>query len=227
MCGYTVLYDKKELWDYKLTTCDQYSRFSPELFHHIKSLGILRRAHRGRCAADYRPRRIPVVSSRGGVISYGPAGRLNASLLRTVALSTGGEPRCATLGLANAQSVRNKADLLTDHVLEHNLDLVALSETWLSADDNDKKTSSDLTPAVYDFVHIPRPERKRNEAGKQRECKELGGGVGLLFRFSFKVTILHKRAVKTFEHMDVIVRSTGGILRLVIVCRPPHQKRSF
>ena len=136
MCGYTVVYDRKELWDYKPTTRDhQYSRLSPELFHHTKTLGILRRAHRGRCA-DYRSRRISVVSSRGGIVSYRPAGRLNASLLRTVALSTGGEPRCATLGLANAHSVRNKADLLTDHVLEHNLDLVALSETWLSADAN-------------------------------------------------------------------------------------------
>ena len=86
--------------------------------------------------------------------------------------------RCATLGLANAHSVRNKADLLTDHVLEHNLDLVALFETWLSADANDKKTISDLTPAGYAFVHIPRLKCKCNEASKQRKCKERGFGVG-------------------------------------------------
>ena len=226
MCGYTVVYDTKKLWDYKPTTRDQYSRLSPELFHHIKTLGILRRAHQGRCAADYRPRHIPVVSSRGGIVSYSPAGQLNASLLPTVALSTGSKPRCATLGLANAHSVRNKTDLLIYHVLEHNLDLVALSETWLSADNNDKKTISDLTPAGYDFAHISRPERKCNQASKQKARKERGGGVGLLFRSSFKVTILPKRAFKTFEHMDVIARSSGGSLRLAIVYRPPPSKKN-
>ena len=172
------------------------------------------------------PRRIPVVLSRGGIVSYGPASRLNASLLQTVARSTGSELRCATLGLANAHLVRNKADLLTDHVLEHNVDLVALSETWLSADANDKKTISDLTAAGYDFAHIPRPERKGSEAGKQRERKERGGGVRLLFRSSLKVTILPKRAVKTFEHMDVIVRSSGGSPRLVTIYRPPPSNKN-
>ena len=98
---------------------------------------------------------------------------MNASLLRTVALSTGGEPRCATLGLANAHS-----------------------ETCLSVDDNDKKTISDLTPSGYDFVHIPRLERKRNEASKTRECKERGDGVGLLFKSSFKARSLQNQGVQ-------------------------------
>ena len=132
MCGYIVVYERKELWDYMPTTRDQYSRLSSEPFHHIKSLGTPRTAYRGRCAADYRPRRIPVVSSREASSHIGQHVVWTIPFYGTVALSTGGEP--------SAHLVRNKANLLINHVLEHILGLVALSETWLSADANDKKT---------------------------------------------------------------------------------------
>ena len=36
------------------------------------------------------------------------------------------------LGLMNARSVANKLDYVFDHIINNNLDIVALTETWLS-----------------------------------------------------------------------------------------------
>ena len=35
------------------------------------------------------------------------------------------------LGVINCRSIRSKTELVTDHIISHNLDLVALTETWL------------------------------------------------------------------------------------------------
>ena len=36
------------------------------------------------------------------------------------------------LGVMNARSVANKLDYVFDHIIDNNLDIVALTETWLS-----------------------------------------------------------------------------------------------
>ena len=49
------------------------------------------------------------------------------------------------LGIVNARSVCNKTDVFTDHLTEVNMDLVAITETWLSTGDKDNKTIKDDT----------------------------------------------------------------------------------
>ena len=73
----------------------------------------------------------------------------------------------AKLALINAQSVRNKADMTVDYVVEHDFDIVCFTETWLSG--NDAASIAAITPDGYDFRHLPRPNRR-------------GGGVGILFK---------------------------------------------
>ena len=41
----------------------------------------------------------------------------------------------SSIGLVNARSVRNKADFIKEYFVEHNYAIVALSETWLTRDD--------------------------------------------------------------------------------------------
>ena len=62
---------------------------------------------------------------------------------------------CANLALLNARSVRNKTDFITD---EHDLDIVALTETWPTNDQNDTANISKLSPDGYNFVHFPRSD---------------------------------------------------------------------
>ena len=82
---------------------------------------------------------------------------INASALRNArpnATST------VTLGLVNACSIRNKTDVFTDQVIDANIDLMAITETWLSPGDKDTKTVKELTPVGYKFVHAPRKNRR-------------------------------------------------------------------
>ena len=43
------------------------------------------------------------------------------------------------LGVINCQSISGKLDFVFDHIKEYKLDIVALTETWLSSDDSKNK----------------------------------------------------------------------------------------
>ena len=72
----------------------------------------------------------------------------------------------------NAQSVRNKRLLIKDFIVENNVDIFALSETWLHPDDRDDQVIGDLIPDVHSFHHVPRQLSK-------------GGGVGIPVEMDF------------------------------------------
>ena len=75
------------------------------------------------------------------------------------------------------------------------MDLIAITETWLNIAEKDNKVIKDLTPADYKFVHLPRKSRR-------------GGGVGLVYRSSFKVVVNRRDDMKSFEFMDVHISSS-------------------
>ena len=43
------------------------------------------------------------------------------------------------LGVMNCQSISGKLDFVFDHIKEYQLDIVALTETWLSSEDSKNK----------------------------------------------------------------------------------------
>ena len=68
--------------------------------------------------------------------------------------------------LINTRSVRNKADFIKDYIVEHHVDIEALTETWLSRDDKAEInvlrhfTSSSLTRfLIYVMPSICAPSR--------------------------------------------------------------------
>ena len=64
----------------------------------------------------------------------------------------------------NCHPSRNKADLITDHIISHDLDLLALTETWLkpaeTTGDRDARIIGDLTSPGLSFQRVPRPGKK-------------------------------------------------------------------
>ena len=76
------------------------------------------------------------------------------------------------LGIVNARSVCNKTDVFTDHLTEVNMDIVAITDTWLNTRDKDVKAIKGLTPAEYKRVHVPRKKRRF-------------GGIGLVYRCDY------------------------------------------
>ena len=80
------------------------------------------------------------------------------------------------LGTVNARSMRDKAPALSDLVASKSIDLLGITETWLTT----KETSADLadmTPEGFSFFHKPRTRRR-------------GRGVGLFVSSAHKFTAI-------------------------------------
>ena len=73
----------------------------------------------------------------------------------------------------NSNSVKNKALLLSDFLIDLDIDIFAITETWLSGN-GDLDVISDLTPSGYKCLQIPRQNT-------------LGGGVALILKENFHV----------------------------------------
>ena len=69
-------------------------------------------------------------------------------------------------GTVNAMSLNNKSLSILETVLDHKLDILLITETWI----NDEKADmlGDLNSNGYTFKNFPREDHK-------------GGGIGLLF----------------------------------------------
>ena len=86
----------------------------------------------------------------------------------------GGQKSTTTIGLVNAQSVRNKTDILHDYILEQKIDLCCFDETWLR--ENDELLIKHLTSKGFAILHHDRK-------GK------IGGSVAVLFKTAFKAKL--------------------------------------
>ena len=110
------------------------------------------------------------------------------------------------LEVINARSVVNKALEISDHILENKIDILALTETWLSA--NDPVPPTELTPPGYSIVSSPRPHGR-------------GGGVAVLHKNSLKVAkreetnTVYELLLCTFKPINNVT------LTLAVLYRPP------
>ena len=99
-------------------------------------------------------------------------------------------------------------DDITSHVIDNNLDIVVLTETWLRA--SDTITPREITPSGFSLVQICRHGRR-------------GGGVAVLYRshLSFKKSSLP--AFNTFECLEVSFSECGSTTTctFLVIYRPP------
>jgi len=76
--------------------------------------------------------------------------------------------------ILNCRSVANKRLSIADFIITRDVDIMALTETWLSHD-NDKQILHDLLPLGYSILQVSRSSGRR------------GGGTALLFKSNLKV----------------------------------------
>lgn len=108
-------------------------------------------------------------------------------------------------GLANVRSLCNKGASVVEHIDSLRLDMLTITESWLTAGTGDAVIRAACPPG-YTAMHRPRPST--------------GGGVALIF----KNTIDVQRLVNdTFESLNLLVatRRTSKTFQLLIVYRPP------
>ena len=112
------------------------------------------------------------------------------------------------IALLNVRSIRNKGEFIADYVFEHDIDILCLTETWLTPHDDSLVAS--LTPDGFTFQHLPRQGRR-------------GGGVGIMLKSSFRVDMVKPWRAGSFECLELVFRgpSVPSTLRLFVIYRPP------
>ena len=206
-----TIYTRSELFN--LRRVSDTSLSAPMLFE-LKNSGILR--YRG-CRAGRR--KIPTIISSDDIhIASTSLASLHTGVVRSnylISIPLRALPafvyRCqlCNFALVNARFIRNKTLMLNDFIVEHDVDIFAITETWLYDSDFDDFFCSHIGPAVYNFFHNPRTTSH-------------GGGVAVLTKKPFKVVIQQLANFKSFEAYEAVLKSSGNYnLRLVNVYRPP------
>ena len=102
-----------------------------------------------------------------------------------------------------------KTLLLRDYIVEHDIDLFAITETSLTDDSLDEFYCRDICPEGYNIEQLP-----RNYAD--------GGGVALVYRRCFKVKRDVQMIHRSFEFINIHITSVyNHNLRLVVIYRAP------
>ena len=107
----------------------------------------------------------------------------------------------------NIQSVTSKTLEIRELIAEKSLDILALTETWLSKNDSSK--IAELVPDTHIFYHVPREGQ--------------GGGVGLCLstkRFTH-VKMIKSLNYTSFEYMHINFNLTNKLYKIIVLYRPP------
>ena len=94
----------------------------------------------------------------------------------------------------NVGSAKNKGNSIYNYLVESNVDLMPMTETWLYMDAEENAVHvNELLPNGYKLLHSPRSDGR------------VGGGVAVIFRDSLKVVRIKKNRTCTkseqFEHL--------------------------
>jgi len=110
-----------------------------------------------------------------------------------------------TVHLWNATSIRNKTLTLQDHILTYDVDIMLVTETWLS--ENDGVIVGECTPPGYEFFNY------------LRGSVNYGGGIGIIAKKSLHLCPSSSNSdTVTFEHCVVTLKN---LIQIVCIYRPP------
>ena len=119
----------------------------------------------------------------------------------------------STVCSINVRSINNKSLSIHDYIIDHDLDILFLCETWLGTDYDDQSISQMLPPS-YKIYHHARTSQR-------------GGGVAVVFKESFDVVELECNS--THETLEYITCRALINKRQFILCsvyRPPSSSDS-
>lgn len=139
---------------------------------------------------------------------------------------TAGRRGDIVFGSFNIHSAVNRAALLHTIIADHNIDLLALQETWFDVTDPNA-VQADVAPAGYGVLHVHRPSvNKKNRRVRDIGCRvHRGGGLAIVYRQELNVYTQRLQLTtkpSTFEYQLVAVgtnRSAGIII--INIYRPP------
>ena len=113
----------------------------------------------------------------------------------------------------NSHSIRNKTAILCDYVLDKDIDVTFLTETWLYPDDH--AVIGECTPAGYSFINFP------------HGGSDFHGGIGVIYKTQLNFMIIESPVISTtFEH-GLVTDQARSVLFVVVYRPPPSQINKF
>ena len=116
----------------------------------------------------------------------------------------------ASLNIRSASSITdelNKPIILQEFISDHSLEILSLTETWLSTDTPPSILHS-LTPDNFSLIHNPRIGRT-------------GGGTAVIYRSFLKATVVPLPDCTSFEALCVNFSFSSHAFTLLTIYRPP------
>ena len=174
-------------------------RISPNLFCKLKDVDLLKNRF-------IRPRGKRAGAKKGVKCVKLQRGINIDNLIHIVPDKSKSREKCINIGCINTQSLRNKTDLFKECVLEDNLDICMVTETWFREDDSVKRINS--KPMGYNLYDTIRQNK-------------VGGGTALLVRNNIKVDILRTGETTKFEFSEYKIKVCTVFFHILITYRPP------
>ena len=115
----------------------------------------------------------------------------------------------------NVRSVKNKAISVSDLVISRDIDILALTETWVAWQRHRRSRDKYISSMWIRLHSVSRPHGIR------------GGGVAVLYKSGLAVKPIPMRDnYSNFEHSDYYVTIRAVTFRLCVVYHPPPSKRN-
>ena len=107
----------------------------------------------------------------------------------------------------NVRSIQNKSAQFVDYVTSCKADLFALTETWLSK--NDDAHRAEITPTGFKLIDLSRTRSSR-------------GWSGTFIQKNLNVQNIASKEHRSFGYLEFIVSSGTFKVRVVVLYRPPY-----
>ena len=112
------------------------------------------------------------------------------------------------IGLINARSLCNKASTISDHVIEYDLDVLIITETWMTKN-NAGRVKAEVVPLGYNTLNVMRDNKR-------------GGGLTVLYKSNFSAKAAKNNPPPvSFEILETSLSLGNSCLRLIAIYRPP------
>jgi len=122
------------------------------------------------------------------------------------------QPTSLKYGLLNARSVNNKTESVVDFMLEHKLQILCITETWLNIDHS--FTTNNVTPNGFNIVSSPRLNKR-------------GVSVAVIIDKDIQYKRLANVCFSTFEVLLLHVTSFAKSFAITTIYRTPGPPGNF
>ncbi|XP_070556586.1 uncharacterized protein [Ptychodera flava] len=115
--------------------------------------------------------------------------------------------------LWNARSISGKIGAIIASLIEDNLDILVVTETWLKSQSDPTLAEFHSSITGYNVYHQSRSGRR-------------GGGVAVIARSNLRAEEKQPGSFRSFESLDVLLKVSSQSLRVITIYRPPKSQKN-